>query len=150
MIYLLLIIVLILLFLILSEMRALINRKKMNVPTFYVSYDDTLKSSKEIAKFLRERSELCNKFFDNGKNEVEKSDNKKQRLMLYDLNYNTILFLRLCHSLGCEVVIRQIGTDDLEKREIKPEIFAEKVSRIRDKQYRESLPFSERINLLDI
>lgn len=123
--------ILILIYLILSETRALINRKKLNVPKYYLSYDDTWKESLEIAGFLRQRAELCNQYFNQGKTEAEKECDRDFKLMLYDLNYNTVMFIRLCHSLGCEVVIRQIGTNDLESRDIDPKIFAEKVSHLR-------------------
>ena len=125
--------ILILVYLILSEIHGLINRKKLNIPSYYVSYDDALSDSEEIAKFLRERSDLCKKYSSQGKTESEKSDDKKQRLMLYNLDHNTILFLRLCHSLGCEVVVRQTGVNDLEKRNVTPKIFAEKVSQVRER-----------------
>lgn len=125
--------ILILVYLILLEIHTLINRNKLNVPNYYVSYDDVLSDSQEISKFLKERSDICNKYFNQGKTESEKSDNKKQRQMLYDLDHNIILFLRLCHSLGCEVVIRQRDINDLEKRNINLEISTEKILKVRDK-----------------
>lgn len=40
--------------------------------------------------------------------------------------------IRMCHLAGCEIVIRQIGTSDIEQSGNDPQVFAEKIIRMRE------------------
>ena len=105
-----------------------LNARKMGFPTHTSPYtDDAIEQAREISRFLLERGDAAG---------VPLSEFSRTGLfnptwkMNSGRSYDIIALIRLCHLLGCEIVIRQVGTNDLERAEHTPEVLAEKVFRI--------------------
>lgn len=108
--------------LILSEVNGFLNRRRLNVPEQYVDSGDAEKTAKEIAHFLNERSHLCRRFFNSERHGFNKKDRQTIPILLSGLCYENVQLIRLIHSLGCEIIIRQVGDGDLDVEN--PEVFA--------------------------
>ncbi len=97
--------------------------------------DDAVKSAEEIGKFLLKRSTACGVYF-----LCADKDAGISTSTLYQIaegkDYGVINFIRLAHYLGCEVVIRQVDTHDIENPENTPQIFAEYISKLEEEQRR--------------
>lgn len=119
--------------LILSEVNGFLNRRTLNVPKQYVDSGDAEKTAKEIAHFLNERSFLCRRFFNSERHGFNKKDRQTIPIILSGLCYENVQLVRLIHSLGCEIVIRQVGDGnlDVENPENTPEVYADKVFAMR-------------------
>lgn len=113
---------------------SLLNARKMGFPTCTSPYnDDAIEQAKDICRFLFSRLD------DSG---IYISDFSKKTGIFestWDMasgkSYEIISLIRMCHLLGCEIVIRQIGTNDLEKREHTPDVFKEKVFKITNRRH---------------
>lgn len=108
------------------------NARKMGFPTHTSPYtDDAIEQAREMSRFLLERGEAAGvplaRFSETGLFSPTWD-------MSSGRSYDIIALIRLCHRLGCEIVIRQVGTDDLEKTEHTPEVLREKVFRITGKR----------------
>lgn len=119
--------------LILSEINGFINRRRLNVPEQYVDSGDAEKTAKEIAHFLNERSRLCCRFFNSERHGFNKKDRQTIPILLSGLCYENVQLVRLIHSLGCEIIIRQVGDGnlDVENPENTPDVYADKVFAMR-------------------
>lgn len=87
--------------------------KILNAPLECPPLDDALKSAKEIGCFLSKRANFNTEIL------ITKVDNKIYRRedvsdIYWGENYQVATFIRLCHALGCEVVVRQRGEEDIE------------------------------------
>lgn len=81
----------------------------MNAPTACPPLDNALKSAKEIGMFLFKRSGY-------NLNILPEDYNREDiRKIYWGEGYQVITFIRLCHALGCDVLIRQKGSDDIEE-----------------------------------
>lgn len=116
-----------------SEVNGFLNRRTLNVPEQYVDSGDAEKTAKEIAHFLNERSFLCRRFFNSERNGFSKKDRQTIPIILSGLCYENVQLVRLIHSLGCEIIIRQVGDGnlDVENPENTPEVYADKVFALR-------------------
>lgn len=90
--------------------------KIMNAPLTCPPLDDALKSAKAIGRFLSKRA--------NGNTEilvtkVGPGDYRREDVssIYWGKNYQVATFIRLCHALGCEVLVRQRGTEDIEEND---------------------------------
>lgn len=86
----------------------------LNKPTSCPPLDDALKSAKAIGKFLYFRANCNTQIL------IDKvGPGEYSRVDVFDIyrgkNYQVVTFIRLCHALGCEVVVRQVGTEDIER-----------------------------------
>lgn len=96
--------------------------------------DDAIKEAKDIGRFLSSRADACGVYF-------HKSDETTGLRWkdVWDIgcgkNSDVVTFIRLCHYLGCEIIIRQIDTKDIECEENTKEVIAEYISRL-DEKYR--------------
>ncbi len=119
--------------LILSEINGFLNRRRLNVPEQYVDSGDAEKTAKEVAYFLNERSYLCRRFFNSERHGFNKKDRQTIPILLSGLCYENVQLIRLIHSLGCEIIIRQVGDGnlDVENPENTPDVYADKVFAMR-------------------
>lgn len=116
--------------------------KIMNAPVVCPPLDDALKSARAIGSFLSDRCKATGGSTFAPKGETGICERRMRSIMLGD-EMAIAEFIRLCHSVGCEVVVRQTGVDDLECRENTPEIFAQEMSRMEDKYWGERYVRSE-------
>lgn len=87
--------------------------KLLNAPTSCPPLDDALKSAKEIGFFLANRANWnYNILITNGNYQSQDISN-----IYFGENYQVVTFIRLCHALGCEVIIKQKGAEDIEEVE---------------------------------
>lgn len=119
--------------LLMSEINGFLNRRKLNVPEQYVDSGDAEKTAKEIAHFLNKRSHLCCRFFNSERHGFNKKDRQTIPILLLGLCYENVQLIRLIHSLGCEIIIRQVGDGNLdtENPENTPDVYADKVFAMR-------------------
>lgn len=96
--------------------------------------DDAIKEAKAIGRFLHDRADACGVYFHKSGETTGLRFND-----VWDIgsgeNRDVVTFIRLCHHLGCEIVIRQIDTKDIECEENTKEVMAEYISRL-DEKYR--------------
>lgn len=94
--------------------------------------NDTLEAAKEIGKFLKPY--YYARFHTDGPEMFIGGDmdgaDKILKALFKGEYYPLIHFIRNCHDLGCEVVVRRIGTDDLTLREDAPQVISEIVSKM--------------------
>lgn len=105
--------------------------KILNAPVVCPPLDNAIKSARAIGSFLNDRCKATGGSTLTPKGETGINEHRMQNIMLGD-EIAIAEFIRLCHSVGCEVVVRQIGTDDLEDPENTPEVFAQKTSHMED------------------
>lgn len=86
----------------------------LNMPASCPPLDDGLESAKAIGRFLSKRANgnLQILIGEAGCEEYSRSDVFN---IYWGENYQVATFIRLCHALGCEVVVRQVGTEDIER-----------------------------------
>lgn len=87
--------------------------KLLNAPLECPPLDDALKSAREIGRFLSKRANYNTEIL------ITKVDNKNYRRedvsdIYWGKNYQVATFIRLCHAVGCEVIVRQRGLEDIE------------------------------------
>lgn len=108
--------------------------KILNAPVVYPPLDNALRSARAIGSFLSDRYKATGGSTLVPKGETGINEHRMQSIMLGN-EMAIAEFIRLCHSVGCEVVVRQIGVDDLEDRENTPEVFAQEMSRMEDEYW---------------
>ena len=94
--------------------------------------DDAIKEAKAIGIFLHQRANACGVYFHKSGEATGLRWND-----VWDIGKNSgvVTLVRLCHYLGCEIIIRQIDTKDIECEENTKEVIAEYISRL-DEKYR--------------
>lgn len=110
--------------------------KILNAPVVCPPLDNAIKSARAIGRFLDDRCKATGGSTFTPKGEAGINEHRMRSIMLGD-EMAIAEFIRLCHSVGCEVVVRQIGMDDMEDRENTPDIFAQEMSRMEDKYWGE-------------
>ena len=92
----------------------------LNMPASCPPLGDGLESAKAIGRFLFRRA--------NGNSQIlidKVGYGEYSRTDVFNIywgeNYQVVTFIRLCHALGCEVVVRQMGTEDIERSRIPEE-----------------------------
>lgn len=91
--------------------------------------DDAIKQAKEIASFLCRRREEAGVLIYECADGSGIPDECAARVAS-GRDDGVITLIRLCHYLGCELVVRQIGYDDLENAENTPQVFAEYIAKL--------------------
>ena len=91
--------------------------------------DSAMKSAREIGDFLFERADVCGVYFMTADKDTGVSY-EAIRDIADGEDTHIVNFLRMAHFLGCEVVIRQIGTSDTEDSATTPQVYAEMIARI--------------------
>lgn len=94
--------------------------------------DNAIKEAKAIGIFLHERAKACGVYILDA---PEKTGVHSRDVwdILHGEERGTVTFIRLCHHLGCEVIVRQQGTDDTEGNENPPAAMAEYLSKLDEK-----------------
>ena len=89
--------------------------------------DSAIKSAREIGDFLFERAQFAGVHFIASGDKTGISVTNLRNLS-DGKDYGVINLIRMAHYLGCEVVVRQIGTHDTEDPAMTPKIFAEYIT----------------------
>lgn len=97
--------------------------------------DSAMKSAREIGDFLFERADVCGVYFMTADKDTGVSY-EAIRDIADGTDTHIVNFLRMAHFLGCEVVIRQIGTSDTEDSATTPQVYAEMIARIEEESRR--------------
>lgn len=97
--------------------------------------DSAMKSAREIGDFLFERADVCGVYFMTADKDTGVSY-EAIRDISNGKDTHIVNFLRMAHFLGCEVVIRQIGTSDTEDPATTPQVYAEMIARIEEESRR--------------
>lgn len=97
--------------------------------------DSAMKSAREIGDFLFERADVCGVYFMTADKDTGVSY-EAIRDIADGKDTHIVNFLRMAHFLGCEVVIRQIGTSDTEDSATTPQVYAEMIARIEEESRR--------------
>lgn len=97
--------------------------------------DSAMKSAREIGDFLFERADVCGVYFMTADKDTGVSY-EAIRDIADGKDTHIVNFLRMAHFLGCEVVIRQIGTSDTEDSATTPQVYAEMIARIKEESRR--------------
>lgn len=100
--------------------------KAMGVSGKCPSMDDSIEQAKKIGNFISGRYE------DIGSYVFKVSDAGLQPASIDRIirgkESGVIDLIRMCHACGCEVVIRQVGTGDIETSDNTPERYEEYIS----------------------
>lgn len=112
--------------------------KVMNAPTVCPPLDNALKSASAIGRFLNDRFMTLGGRICVPKGETGIPEHRLRNIMRGE-EMAIAEFIRLCHAVGCEVVVRQIGTDDLEDPGNTPEIFAQEMSHMEDVYWKDRI-----------
>lgn len=108
-------------------------RRALKLPKFPPQYnDDAIREAKAIGHFLHERADACGVYILDA---PEKTGiyYRDVRDICQGKERGTITFIRLCHHLGCEIIVRQRGTEDTEGNENPPAAMAEYLSKLDEK-----------------
>lgn len=97
--------------------------------------DSAMKSAREIGDFLFERADVCGVYFMTADKDTGVSY-EAIRDIADGKDTHIVNFLRMAHFLGCEVVIRQIGTSDTEDPATTPQVYAEMIARNEEESIR--------------
>lgn len=87
----------------------------MNAPIVCPPLDNALKSASDIGRFLNERCVAIGGQTYTPKGEVAIEEHKLKKIFMGE-EIAIAEFIRLCHAVGCEVIVRQVGTDDIEDK----------------------------------
>lgn len=97
--------------------------------------DSAIRSAREIGDFLFERAQAAGVYFISSNDKTGISVDNLRRLS-DGKDYGVINLIRMAHYLGCEVVIRQKGTQDTEDPEMTAGRYAEFISKLEDEELR--------------
>ena len=100
--------------------------KALNLPRHTNPTNDSFVQAREIGRFLHQRATACNIYFHNTP-DTSGVDPKVFHRISSGEECSVAQLVRLCHAVGCEIVIRQMDTDDMEDRTNTPTAFAEKI-----------------------
>lgn len=97
--------------------------------------DSAMKSAQAIGDFLFDRAQICGVYFMTADKDTGVSY-EAIRDISRGKDTHIVNFIRMAHYLGCEVVVRQTGTSDTEGPATTPQVYAEMISRIEEKNRR--------------
>ena len=103
-----------------------VYERKIKVPTSCDPEPDCVQAAKDIGRFIMARSHPLGMRLSS----CGVSDNVYGNI-IGGKSYELIEFLRICHHIGCEVVIRQIDTQDIESPETAPKVLEEYICNLR-------------------
>ena len=97
--------------------------------------DSAIKSARKIGDFLFERAKAAGVHF------IASTD--KTGISVINLrnlsdgkDYGVINLIRMAHYLGCEIVVRQAGTQDTEDPATTAQVFAEYITNLEEEEVR--------------
>lgn len=97
--------------------------------------DSAMESARAIGSFLFSRAKICGVYFMTADKDTGVSY-EAIRDISRGKDTHIVNFLRMAHYLGCEVVIRQIGTTDTEDPATTPQVYEEMIARIEEENRR--------------
>lgn len=97
--------------------------------------DSAIKSARKIGDFLFERAKAAGVHF------IASTDKTGISVInLHNLSdgkdYGVINLIRMAHYLGCEIVVRQTGTQDTEDPTTTAQVFAEYITNLEEEEVR--------------
>jgi hypothetical protein len=111
-------------------------RRALQMPKNPPIYPDSaIKSARAIGDFLFERAEAAGVYFINSGDKTGMSVADIHKLS-DGKDYGVINLIRMAHYLGCEIVVRQMGTQDTEDPATTPQVFAEYIANLKDEELR--------------
>lgn len=111
-------------------------QRALNMPKKSPHYPDSaMKSARAIGDFLFERAQAAGVYYISSMEYTGMTVEGLRRLT-DGKDYGVINLIRMAHYLGCEVVIRQKGTQDTEDPEMTAERYAEFISKLEDEELR--------------
>lgn len=117
----------------LIKLRETSIRKALNLPRFTSPVDDSFVQAKEMGRFLSQRAEACGIYFHHAPDTCG-IDRKDFYRISSGEEHAVSELIRLCHVVGCEIVIRQTDTADIETRSNPPDVFAEKIIKMKEQR----------------
>lgn len=110
--------------------------RALNLPKNPPRYPDSaMKSARAIGIFLFNRAKICGVNFMTADKNTGVSY-EALRDISRGKDTHIVNLLRMAHYLGCEVVIRQIGTTDTEDPETTPQVYEEMIAQIEEENGR--------------
>lgn len=97
--------------------------------------DSAIKCAQAIGTFLFERAQAAGVYYISSREKTGISVDNLRRLT-DGKDYGVINLIRMAHYLGCEVVIRQVGTQDTEDPATTPQVFAQYIADIEEEELR--------------
>lgn len=111
-------------------------RRALQMPKNPPRYPDSaIRSAREIGDFLFERAQAAGVYFISSNDKTGISVDNLRRLS-DGKDYGVINLIRMAHYLGCEVVIRQTGTQDTEDPATTPQVYAEYIADLEKEELR--------------
>lgn len=105
-------------------------RRALKLPKNPPKYpDSSIHSAKAIGNFLYERSKICGVYYMSADKETGVSYQALKNIA-DGKDEHVINLIRMSHYLGCEIVVRQIDTKDLEDPSTTPHVYAEIIESI--------------------
>lgn len=111
-------------------------QKALHMPKNPPHYPDSaIKSARAIGDFLFERAQAAGVYFicSDAKTGVTAENIRK---ISDGKDYGVINLIRMAHYLGCEIVVRQMGTQDTEDPATTPQVFAEYIANLEEEELR--------------
>lgn len=110
--------------------------RALNLPKQSPRYPDSaIKSARSIGQFLFTRAETCGVYYMSADRETGVSYQALKNIA-YGKDEHIINLIRMSHYLGCEIVIRQIGTTDTEDPSTTPQVYEEMIANIEEENKR--------------
>ena len=97
--------------------------------------DSSIRSAKAIGQFLFTRAETCGVYYMSADRETGVSYQALKNIA-NGKDEHIINLIRMSHYLGCEIVVRQIGTEDLEDPATTTQAYSEMIFRIEEENRR--------------
>lgn len=95
--------------------------------------DSAIKSAREIGDFLFERAKAAGVHFIASIDKTGISVTNLHNLS-EGKDYGVINLIRMAHYLGCEIIVRQTGTQDTEDPDTTPQVYAEYITKIEEEE----------------
>ena len=108
------------------------NARKIGGCAYLPSEHDAADSAKRIGVMLRKRADVV--CFDSWYERTKDKGIGEMSSIFYGSNYGMVSFIRLCHFVGCEVVVRPVADPDVDI-ENDPDGSKEVISKIKKEYY---------------
>lgn len=108
------------------------NAKRIRGCAYMPTQHDAADSAKRIGAMLRKRADVV--CFDIWFEKTKENGIEDMTSIFYGGNYGMVSFIRLCHFVGCEVVVRPVADPDVDIEE-DPDGSKEVISKIKKEYY---------------
>lgn len=114
------------------------KQRMLRFPLSQQTSRDARRASKEITEFLYRRLHDCSRLGDIDQGNIHNIPYARYFLGDEPCYWLTV-FVRVCHMVGCEVVIRQVDTHDIDERQEKMQMLADKCKIIKAQEVHGSI-----------